>query len=379
VKKIFILILFWSLWFLNFSSRTILSPLLPVIEDEFTISHALAGGLFFFLSMGYATAVLLSGLLSVRIGHKWTIGLSFAVVITTLYSLRYASTYYYIAVGLLFIGLGTGLYLPSAIPMLTSIYRRRNWGKAIALHDTGAHFSLLFIPLLTVLGLKFIQWKNLFVILCGACLMMIIFFWLFIPNISHQNDEKVRFFSILRRMDFWVMAALWVFATAANLGVYNVVPLFLVKERGIPVETANVIFGFSRVGGFLVAIVAGMLADRYGVKKILYIALLATGLSTMVMAMATPFHFLVIMLVIQATVCTAFFPVGLVAISMLSSLNERSLYTGANIAIGIIGGLGLTPLFLGVVADIWSFQVGIFSVGVLTTLSCFLLRGIKKI
>ena len=82
MKKIFILILFWGLWFLNFSSRTILSPLLPVIEDEFTISHALAGGLFFFLSIGYATAVLLSGLLCVRIGHKRTIGLSFAVVIT---------------------------------------------------------------------------------------------------------------------------------------------------------------------------------------------------------------------------------------------------------------------------------------------------------
>ena len=127
------------------------------------------------------------------------------------------------------------------------------------------------------------------------------------------------------------------------------------------------------------AIVAGMLADRYGVKKILYIALLATGLSTMVTATATSFYFLVIMLFFQATVCTAFFPVGLVAISMLSSLNERSLYAGANIAIGIIGGLGLTPLFLGVVADVWSFQVGIFSVGVLTTLSCLLLRGIKKI
>jgi NNP family nitrate/nitrite transporter-like MFS transporter len=379
VKKIFILILFWSLWFLNFSSRTILSPLLPVIEDEFTISHALAGSLFFYLSLGYAITLLLSGPLSVRIGHKRTIGLGFGILATTLYSLRYASNYYSIATASFFIGLGCGLYLPSAIPMLTAFYRRRNWGKAIALHDTGASFSVLVIPLLTVLGLKFIQWKNLFVILCGACLTMIILYWLFIPNINHQNDGKVRFLSILGRRDFWIIAVLWVLASAANLGVYNVVPVFLVKERGIPMETANAIFGFSRVGGFIVAILAGMLADRYGAKKILYLAFVATGLSTMGMAMATPFHFLVIMLVIQATVCTAFFPVGLVAISMLSSFSERSLFTGASIAIGIIGGLGLTPLILGAVADVWSFQVGIFSVGVLTTLSCFLFRGIKKI
>ena len=379
MKKVFTLILFWNLWFLNFSTRTILSPLLPVIEDEFAISHALAGSLFFYLSLGYATTLLLSSLISVRIGHKRTIGLGFVILILTLFSLKYVSNYFYMAAASLFIGMGSGLYMPSAIPMLTSIYSRRNWGKAIALHDTGASFSILLIPLLTALGLRFIHWKNLFVILCGACLIMVLAYWIFISDMNHQNDGKVRFSTILGRRDFWIIAVLWIFAAAANLGVYNVVPLFLVKERGMPMETANAIFGFSRVGGFLVAIAAGMLADRYGVKKILTISFLATGLSTMGLAMATAFHVLVVMLFIQATVCTAFFPVGLVAISMLSSLNERSLYTGASISAGIIGGLGLTPLFLGAVADIWSFQVGIFFLGVLTTLSCLLLRGIKKI
>lgn len=379
MRKIYTLILFWSLWFLNFSTRTIFSPLLPIIEDEFTISHALAGSLFFYLSLGYATTLLLSSLISTRIGHKRTIGLGFVILIVTLYSLRYASSYYYMAAGSLFIGMGSGLYMPSAIPMLTSIYSRPNWGKAIALHDTGASFSILFIPLLTALGLRLLHWNNLFVILSAICLIMVTFYWLFIPDRGHQNDGKARISSILTRRDFWIIAVLWIFAASANLGIYNVVPLFLVKERGMPLETANTIFGFSRVGGFLVAIAAGMLADRYGVKKILTVAFLATGLSTMGLAVATGFYGVMVMLFIQATVCTAFFPVGLVAISMLSSPSERSLYTGASIAAGIIGGLGLTPVFLGAVADIWSFQVGIFFLGVLTTLSCLLLKGIKKI
>lgn len=379
MRKIFTLILFWSLWFLNFSTRTILSPLLPVIEDEFTISHALAGSLFFYLSLGYATTLLLAGVISVRIGHKRTIALGFAVLILTLYSLKYASSYYHMAAASLFLGMGCGLYIPSAIPMLTSIYSRRNWGKAIALHSTGASFSILVIPLMTALGLRYLEWKDLFIIFSATCLIVTLFYYLYIPNMPHQNDEKVRFFSILARRDFWIIAVLWTFATAANLGVYNVVPLFLVKERGILMETANTIFGFSRVGGFLVSIAAGILADRYGVKKVLTVAFLSTGVSTMGLATATGFYPLVVMLFIQATVCTAFFPAGLVAISMLSGFNERSLYTGASIAAGIVGGLGLTPLFLGAVADIWSFQIGIFFLGVLTTLSCILVRGIKKI
>lgn len=68
--KILLLLLFWSLWFLNFSTRTVISPLLPIIEDELTITHALAGSIFSFLSVGYTIALLLSGFLSPRVGYK---------------------------------------------------------------------------------------------------------------------------------------------------------------------------------------------------------------------------------------------------------------------------------------------------------------------
>jgi hypothetical protein len=34
---------------------------------------------------------------------------------------------------------------------------------------------------------------------------------------------------------------------------------------------------------------------------------------------------------------------------------------------------------LGAVADTWSFQIGIFVVGLLTTLSCFLFRALQEI
>jgi len=58
--KFFILLLFWSMWFVNFSCRTIIAPLMPVIEDELFISHALAGSIFTFLSAGYTVSLLLS-------------------------------------------------------------------------------------------------------------------------------------------------------------------------------------------------------------------------------------------------------------------------------------------------------------------------------
>ncbi len=377
--KIFFLLLFWSLWYVNFSARTVISPLLPIIEDEFAISHAVAGSIFSFLSVGYTITLLLSGVLSPRIGYKRSIALGFLILMTALFFLRYSTTYTSLAVASLFIGLGAGIYLPSAIPLITAVFGRNHWGKAIAFHETAASFSVFSIPLLTAIALRFINWRAIFFILSAACLVVCTFFCIFSPDPSPQKGGKVRFSSVFRRGDFWIMAILWVFAASCALGLYNVIPLFLVKENGMSLETANTIFGFSRIGGFFVAIAAGFFVDRYRAKKILFLVILFTGLSTMSLALAQTIPFLVVMLFVQATINPAFFPVAFVAISKLTDFNERSIFTGTTIAIGVIFGIGLTPVILGAVADIWNFKVGIFSLGALTTLSCISLKGIRGI
>ncbi|UCF84515.1 MAG: MFS transporter [Desulfobacteraceae bacterium] len=365
------------MWYVNFSSRTIISPLLPIIEDEFAISHAVAGSIFSFLSVGYTITLLLSGVLSPRIGYKRSIALGFLLLMTSLFFLRYSTTYASFAAASLCIGLGAGIYLPSAIPLITAVFERKNWGKAIAFQETAASFSILSIPLLTALALRFLNWRALFFILSVLCLFVCAFFCIFSPDFRPQTEKRARFSRVLRRRSFRVMATLWVFIGSCGLGLYNVIPLFLVKENGMNLETANTIFGFSRIGGFIVAILVGFLVDRYGAKKILFLVVLATGLSTMSLALAQTIPFLVAMLFLQATIYPAFFPVALVAISKLTDLNERSIFTGTTVAIGVIVGLGLTPLILGAVADVWNFKVGIFSLGALTTFSCISLRGIR--
>jgi len=377
--KIFLLLLFWSLWFLNFSTRTIISPLLPIIEDELAISHAMAGSIFSFLSLGYTITLLLSGFLSPRIGYKRSIVLGFTILIAAVFCLKYARSYPSFAVATLFVGLGAGIYLPSVMPLLTAIFARDNWGKAIAFHETAASFSILSIPLLTVVALRFFHWRALFNILSIACFVVIIFFCIFSPDPRPKKEKRARLSRILLRKDFWIVAILWIFAASNSLGLYNLIPLFLVIEKGMSIEMANTIFGISRTGGFIIVILAGFLVDRYGAKTILFLLLLTTGLTTVGLALAQTVPHLVVMLILQATVCSGFFPVAFVAISKITSFNERSIFTGTTIAIGVIVGLGFAPFALGIIADIWNFQYGIFVLGVVTALSCMLLRGIGEI
>ena len=377
--KIFLLLLFWSLWYLSFSTRTVLSPLLPLIEDNFAISHAYAGSLLFFFSAGYTIAVLLAGLLPHRIGYKRSIISSFMLLIASLCSLKYAETYYSFAAVLFFVGLGSGIYLPCAIPLITSVFGRGNWGKAIAFHETAASFSIFTIPLLSVFTLRFFHWRAFFLIMSGFIFMVVILFWGLSPDPRPVKEKGAQISSILCRKDLWVMAVFWAFAGISSSGIYNVIPLFLVKEKGMLFETANSVFGISRLGGVFITILIGFVLDRYEVKKILLIILLSTGLSTAGLAVAQMFWLLVVMLAIQATVSVVFFPVAMVAVSKMTTLSERSVFTSIILAITVIVGSGITPVVLGAVADAWNFRIGIFVTGVLTAATGLLFRYLQEI
>jgi len=377
--KMLPLFLFWGLWYLNFSCRAVLSPLMPIIEDEFTISHALAGSIFTLVSIGFTITLLLTALLAARIGYKKCIALGFLILAFSMFSLNCATTFPFFALVAFSIGLGAGFYIPSAIPLLTEIFEPKNWGKAIALHDTGASFSVLSIPILTAIAVRFIHWRTLLVILCAFCLVLLVFFWVFSPDPHPQREKQIQFTRVLRRRDLWLIAVPWFFATANSLGLYNLIPLFLVKEKGIDLGVANTIFGLSRIGGLIASVLAGFLVDRFGAKRIIFAVLLTTALSTVGIAVSPTLPLLMVMLTIQATVSTGFYPAAFVAISKLTDLNERGIFTGITTAFGVVFGLGLTPAILGAAADVWGFQPGILVLGVLTVFSCGLIRGLGRI
>ncbi|RPJ22167.1 MAG: MFS transporter, partial [Desulfobacteraceae bacterium] len=251
------------------------------------------------------------------------------------------------------------------------------WGKAIAFHETAATFSILVIPLLAAAALRFLDWTVLIVVLSGLCLVVTLVFLVRSPDLRPEEEEKSPFSRVLRRKDFWIMATLWSFAAAGGLGLYNLIPLFLVNEKGLSIDLANSIFGVSRIGGLVVTFLAGFLIDRFGVKKVLLLSLLGSGFSITGIALADSFPLLVAMLAFQATFMPVFFPAGLVSISKLTTFGDRSAFAGATVAIGVVFGTGIAPTLLGTVADIWSFQAGMLVQGLLTIGVCLLLKSLR--
>ena len=115
------LFLLWFLWFFNFSGRIILSPILPLIEDEFMVTHARATSIFMFQSIGYSAALILSGFYSGRVGFKRSIVFSFvmlACVCLCIPLVRAFSVFYLIV---FVVGFSSGIYLPAIMPLIRAV------------------------------------------------------------------------------------------------------------------------------------------------------------------------------------------------------------------------------------------------------------------
>lgn len=378
--KWLLLAVFWGLWFINFSTRITPSPVLPLIENELMLTHAQAGGLFTPLYGGYALSLLMTGSLAPKVGYKRSILCGFLCSSSALLMIPYTYSYHGLVLLLLLIGLGCGVYLPSILPMITATFPKEHWGKAIGIHDSAASLSILFIPLYVAIGLRVFPWRTLFLFIGIASIVAVLIFWS--ASREPRREERPHAFAsmeVLKKRGLWLMMPLWIVAAACCLGLYSIIPLFLVHERGLPLELANTVFGTSRLGGIVVSITAGFLVDRLGVRRVLFWALFLTGLSTMGVATARLFHLLVGVLFFQATVALGFFPVGLAAISKFTTSRERSMATGIVIAAGVVVGLGVAPYLLGAIADRINFQTGILLLGGLTTMASFSVRYLMQV
>jgi NNP family nitrate/nitrite transporter-like MFS transporter len=341
---------------------------LPLIEDEFAVSHATASSLFAFMSVGYSLSLLASGILGGRIGYKKSI--SFCLIGSALVFLAIPFVHTFPPLRLLsfLLGLAAGIYLPSSIPLLTAYYREKSWGKTIAIHDSAASFSIFASPFLCLGVLSFLPWRGIFGLLGAATLVCGVVFLFLGPEVKIHKGGRNPLWNLVKRKPLWIMGIIWLFAAAANMGLYFIFPLYLTKELRIPLDSAHAIFGFSRLGGIAVAVAAGFIVDRLSLRKMIFGILLLTGLLTLALVYRD-LQALKIILFLQASIAVGFFPVALVLLSRIFEREVQGQATGLIVTFGFIFGIGLGPYLLGLSGDLYSFRLGIGLLGILTALS----------
>jgi NNP family nitrate/nitrite transporter-like MFS transporter len=367
-----------GIFFLNFLARIILSPLMPAVEKDLKIGHTEAGSLFLLISLGYCGGLLASGFVSSRLYHRKTIFLSSIAVGLGLMIVSISHNLWAIRSGLIFLGMAAGFYLPSGIATVTELVRPEHWGKAIAIHELAPNLGFVIAPLLAEALLGFFSWRGvLFLAGIGSMTAGMIFVFLGKGGTFPSEAPALKTLrSLLVEPSFWIMIALFSLGIGASFGVYSMIPLYLVSEKGMERTWANTLLGLSRISTLVIVLLSGWVTDRLGAKQTLKAVFLANGLSTMILGLVSG-SWMVILLFIQPMIATCFFPAGFAALSRMGSPRIKNVAISFTASLGILLGGGAIPAGIGLIGELGYFSLGIILLGALLFAGVILVQFLK--
>ncbi|MFO8163650.1 MAG: MFS transporter [Desulfatiglandales bacterium] len=372
------LLLMTGIFFLNFIARIILSPLMPAIELDLGIGHTEAGSLFLLISLGYFTSLIGSGFFSSEFTHRKAIIVSSLSIGIVLIAVSFSRTLWEIRIGCIVVGLAAGLYLPSGISTLTSLVRSEDWGKAIAIHELAPNISFLTAPLICEILLRWFTWRNILALLGLASVVIGILFSLLGKggNFPGESPSPSNLKRLFREPSFWIMILFFSLGISGTLGIYAMLPIYLVSERGMTQSLANYLVAFSRISGLGMAFVSGIVTDKLGPRFTLGGVFLLSGFLTLLLGII-PGSWIVLIVFLQPLIAVCFFPPGFAALSRIGPPSVRNISVSLTVPFGFLVGGGAIPTVIGVFGDKGSFNLGIAVVGLVIMGGFILPRYLK--
>jgi NNP family nitrate/nitrite transporter-like MFS transporter len=360
------ILLLVAVLFFIFLARVIYSPLLPSIETDLHLNHTKAASFFLFITLGYMVMNVFSGFIASRLGHKITIFLSVVLVCSATAFIAASASLLLIRVGLVFLGVGAGLYPPSGIATATSLVHSKDEGKVLSMHEIGPNLGFILAPLLVALLLPHLTWRACLLLVSALGLAVGIPFVLFGRGGSFRGEAPLlrNASQILTLPSFWVATVLLALGAGASIGLYSIIPTYLVFERGLEVELVNTIVGISRVSGLFALFFAGYLVDRLGPRRTISAIFLCAGVATSALWARSQAVLLAAVLV-QPILIVSFFPAILTAVSRIAPRRLQNLSVSFVLPIGYGFGAGVLPVLLGWLGDSASFALGFLLYGLI--------------
>jgi NNP family nitrate/nitrite transporter-like MFS transporter len=337
---------------------------MPTIEADLGVTHGAAGSLFLLISLGYFITLLGSGFVSSRLMHGGTIILSATTVGLALIGISLCNSVGMIRLALLLLGMAAGLYLPSGIAALTALISAKHWGKAIAVHELAPNIGFVAAPLICEGLLSWFSWREILMLLGGTSILVGIGFAGFGKGGRFYGEAPgfASFKTLFAESAFWIMIILFSLGIAGAMGVYTMLPLYLIAERGIDRNWANTLIALSRISGLGMPFVAGWINDRWGPRRTLCGVFLLSGTVTVLMGALQDF-WIILMVFLQPAIAVCFFPPAFAALSAIGPPSVRNVAVSLTVPVAFIVGGGVIPAGIGMMGDARSFALGIGIVG----------------
>jgi NNP family nitrate/nitrite transporter-like MFS transporter len=367
--------------FFNLTVRTIFSPLLPIIEKDLNLSHAEASGFFLLISAGYACTMLLSGFVASALRHRGTILLSVCATVTATTIVALSGSLQLMRIALVLTGMSVGLYFPSGMATVTDLVERRDVGKAVAIHELGPGLSFVMAPLLAELLIRVTSWRGALLALAALGVVAALAFAFFgrggrfAGAPPHLRNLK----PIVSRPSFWVLTLMGCMAAAMTIGVFSVLPIYLVAEKGMNRTLVNTLIGVSRISGLVMVFIVGWLVDRLGPRMLMASIGSVVSLLTILLGLLQG-PSLAVAVLFQPMLIGSFFPAILAGLSKISPPHAQNVGVSVMIPFVFFFGGGVVPAVMGVLGEGVGFSVGFLVLGLifLATLPLLLVLRVPR-
>ena len=158
------------------------------------------------------------------------------------------------------------------------------------------------------------------------------------------------------------MMVLFSYGICATMGIYTMLPLFLVAQHGLERNWANTLVALSRISGLFMAFLAGWATDRVGARLTMSGVFLIAGVTTILLGVLTG-SWLVAMVFLQPVMAVCFFPPGFAALSAIGPPNARNVAVSLTVPAAFLLGGGAIPLGIGMMGDAGFFSLGVSAAG----------------
>ena len=374
-----VLVLCTFAFFVTYFARVAISPVVPFITDDFSISNAQIGIALSGMWIAYGLTQYPSGKLANRIGEKRVILLS--VGSTAILSLVAASSPLFGVLFVSVVGIGAvaGLHYTVASTLLSRTYD--DTGTAIGLHSLGAPAAGLLAPVASAwIGVRY-GWRAAvaLVVLC-AIPIFLLFLWRVKPTPPrHPNRETSEqetvdsFVSFLVRPKVLFSIIIAVIAMFSINGLISFLPTFLVEFHGYSPTLAGIVFSayFVVRGGMQFGV--GAISDRFNRDSVVA-GCLFLGTAGLLLFVIGPGYLIIATAVLLFGTGNSFF--AALEPKMLDNFaeSERNAGFGVFRTVYVVGG----SIGVGVFADTLGWQYTFFVLAILSAIS-FLLVVLNRL
>jgi len=149
--------------------------------------------------------------------------------------------------------------------ILTSIFFL-NFASRITL---APNLSFVAAPLISEAVMVWFSWRAVILLFGCATLIMSPVFYYYSCGGEFRGETPifVSFRKVFGNLSFWIMMLLFSLAIISTLGIYTMLPLYLIAEHSIDRNLANILIALSRISGVIMTFIGGWATDRFGPRQ----------------------------------------------------------------------------------------------------------------